>query len=86
VVIDLDPSRLTVADPVTLVGQATGANALGLVLTGGEDHALAATFPPDAVPEGWQVVGRVLPADATVPGVLVAGAPWQEPVGFEHFR
>jgi thiamine-monophosphate kinase len=43
------------------------------VLTGGEDHALVATFPPDAtLPEGWQVVGAVAAGE---PGVLVGGQP-----------
>ncbi|MGI8457080.1 MAG: thiamine-phosphate kinase [Propionibacteriaceae bacterium] len=86
--IDLDPATLAIADPVVLVGQATGTNALGLVLTGGEDHALVATFDPETVPDGWQVVGVVLTesSDTERPAVLVDGAPWQDAAGWEHFR
>ncbi len=86
--IDVDPATLVIADPVVLVGQATGTDALGLVLTGGEDHALAATFDPGSVPAGWQVVGVVLPPaiDPADPAVLVGGAPWEDSAGWEHFR
>ncbi len=36
------------------------AHALAWVLTGGEDHALAATFPPGvALPSRWTIIGRV---------------------------
>lgn len=41
-----------------------------LVLTGGEDHALLATFPPGAVPPGFRVLGEVREGS----GVLVDGA------------
>jgi thiamine-monophosphate kinase len=39
-------------------------------LTGGEDHSLAATFPPSAaLPARWRVIGTVRPAaDAPAPG------------------
>ena len=49
--IDLDSSTLTPDDPVQVVGQATGIDPLTFVLTGGEDHALAATFDEGFVPE-----------------------------------
>jgi thiamine-monophosphate kinase len=43
------------------------------VLTGGEDHALLATFPPDAaLPPGWTAIGAVRGGEA---GVLVSGEP-----------
>ena len=52
------------------------------VLTGGDDYALAATFPQDtALPQPWRVIGTVSPGD----GVRVDGRRW--PVGgHEHFR
>ena len=57
--------------------------ALSWVLTGGEDHSLAATFPASAgLPEGWRVVGSVH-AGA---GVTVDGAPMAGPGGWQHFR
>jgi thiamine-monophosphate kinase len=52
-------------------------------LAGGEDHALAATFPAAAaIPAGWTVIGAAL-AGA---GVTVAGQPWAGPGGWDHFR
>jgi thiamine-monophosphate kinase len=51
-------------------------------LTGGEDHALAATLPAAApVPAGLVVVGRVLPGT----GVTVDGRRWEGPGGHDHF-
>jgi thiamine-monophosphate kinase len=56
--------------------------ALQWVLTGGEDHSLAATFPPAVtLPARWTVIGEVLPGR----GVLVAGRLWTGPAGWDHF-
>jgi thiamine-monophosphate kinase len=66
---------------------ALGDSDLGLewVLTGGEDHAFLACFPPDAdLPPPFAVVGRVLPAHDE-PGVLVGGTRWAGPDGWHHF-
>ena len=58
------------------------ARALAWVLTGGEDHALAATFPPRvALPPRWTVIGEVVAGQ----GVLVDGQPWTGPAGWDHF-
>lgn len=82
--IDLDSSVFDVPEPLQAVAAATGSDPLRLILTGGEDHALAATFAPDAVPAGWQVIGSV--ADAPdEPTVLVDGAPWESPAGHDHY-
>ncbi len=57
--------------------------ALEWVLTGGEDHALVATFPPGtALPARWRIIGEV--RDGA--GVTVDGAPHQGPGGWQHFR
>jgi thiamine-monophosphate kinase len=59
------------------------AMALNWVLTGGEDHALVAAFPPGvALPGHWRVIGQVLPGT----GVTVDGTPHAGPVGWQHFR
>ncbi len=51
-------------------------------LTGGEGHALLATFPRlTDVPQGWNVIGEVLAGEASV---LVDGMAPQE-LGFDHF-
>jgi thiamine-monophosphate kinase len=56
---------------------------LDWVLTGGEDHALVAAFPPDTgLPGRWRVIGEVREGD----GVTVDGAVRGGPGGWEHFR
>ena len=82
-------SRPTPADPQA------AAQALGWVLTGGEDHSLAATFPPGTrLPPRWRVIGTVLPAGLpagpSAPGrpghgVVVDGQPWAQAPGWDHF-
>jgi len=84
--IDVDPDAFEVAEPLTAVASAYGTQPLRWVLAGGDDHALVATFPDDAVlPEGFVVVGRVGPATDD-PVVTVAGAPWTLDAGHDHFR
>ncbi len=64
------------------------ASALGVdpylwVLAGGDDHALAATFPPGAeLPPSFRVIGSV--HEGT--GVTVDRKPWQGGTGWDHFR
>ena len=87
VTIDVDRSAFEVAEPLQAVAAATGTDPYALVLTGGEDHALAATFPATATPpDGWRVVGRVQRPGQNLAGVLVDGAPWTSAPGFDHFR
>lgn len=51
-------------------------------LGGGEDHALAASFPADAgAPPGWSVIGKVLDGN----GVTVDARPWHGRGGWDHF-
>ena len=59
VTVDLDLAAFEVPDVLQAVAAATGKDPYVLLLTGGEDHALAACFPDAAaVPEGWRVIGR----------------------------
>lgn len=82
VLIDVESSLLTVPDGVQRVASATGRPALGFVLAGGEDHALAATFPAGtALPEGWARIGEV----RSGAGVLVDGRPFDGRPGWDHF-
>ena len=56
--------------------------ALDWVLTGGEDHALVATFPPGTgLPGSWRIIGQVLGGS----GVTVDGASRPGRGGWEHF-
>jgi thiamine-monophosphate kinase len=81
VAIDVRRDAFEVAEPLHAVAAATGADPLQFVLGGGDDHALLATFPPAAVPEGWLVVGSV----AEGAGVTVDGASYDGPTGWTHF-
>jgi thiamine-monophosphate kinase len=88
VVVDLQRSAFEIADPIAAVGAAVGVDALDLVLTGGDDHALAATFPSTVeLPETWTVVGSVLEAseDRSAGSVLLDGEPYVGVPGFRHF-
>jgi thiamine-monophosphate kinase len=92
--IDLSSARLAPGDDLlaaarsldvgrTERGSSPGhTQALAWVLSGGEDHALAATFPPGvALPVRWTVIGEV----RTGQGVLVDGQPWAGSAGWDHF-
>ncbi|MBB3085841.1 thiamine-phosphate kinase [Geodermatophilus sabuli] len=99
VVVDLDRTALVQATleppgPLQQVAAALGGDPLAWVLTGGEDHALIATFPPDAaLPDGWTTIGAVREAPEG-PAVLVEGEPGEivaealgaEGTGHVHFR
>lgn len=62
--------------------RALNADPLHWLLGGGDDHALAACFPPDVdLPMAWSVVGRVGAGE----GVLVDGKPWDGPAGWLAF-
>jgi thiamine-monophosphate kinase len=87
VTVDLDLSAFEVPDVLQAVASATGKDPYALLLTGGEDHALAACFPDAAaVPHGWRVIGRTraVGADETA-AVLVDGRVWEGPAGWDHF-
>jgi thiamine-monophosphate kinase len=56
---------------------------LSWVLAGGDDHALAATFPARTpLPQPWKVIGKV----TTGSGVFLDGRKWINAGGWEHFR
>jgi thiamine-monophosphate kinase len=93
VLIDLSSDRLSPGEDLQAAARSffgrTGrgatpeyAQALTWVLSGGEDHALAATFPPGtALPPRWTVIGRVHEGR----GVLVDGREWAGSAGWDHF-
>ena len=56
------------------------------VLGGGEDHGLLAAFPADvSLPDGFRVVGRVVPSAPDEPAVTVDGAVPGVVAGWDHF-
>jgi thiamine-monophosphate kinase len=91
--IDLDPAAFPIADQLRETAAQLGVEVLDWVLTGGEDHALAACFPAAAaLPPGWTAVGRVLEraaaeaAEVTAePLVTVAGRGRAGARGWDHF-
>jgi len=81
--IDVFSAALPVPQRLIDVGSALGVDPLRWVLTGGEDHALAATFPCDVVlPQGWAAIGMVRKGN----GVVVDGRSYDGPGGWDHFR
>lgn len=92
VAIDVSAGALDLGDPLTAAASAIFSRTspsslpshrtLAWVLTGGEDHALAATFPASCpLPARWRVIGAVRAGS----GITVDGAPYQGPGGWEHF-
>ena len=76
--IDLTAAALPVTPRLAEVAAALGRDPLIWVLTGGDDHALVATFGPDAaLPPGWDVIGRVhaMPPVQQESGERVGAAP-----------
>ncbi|HEU5265549.1 MAG TPA: thiamine-phosphate kinase [Jatrophihabitans sp.] len=80
--IDLRAELLEMPARLREVGSALNVDPLIWVLTGGDDYALAATFPATVdLPDSWRVIGAVAAGE----GVRVDGRRW--PVGgHEHFR
>ncbi|WP_026425393.1 thiamine-phosphate kinase [Actinokineospora inagensis] len=83
VAIDVRSDLVEVHQRLVDVATALGGDPRHWVLTGGEDHALAATFPdPHGVPDGWRVIGTV--GHGT--GVTVDGAVYTGGTGWQHWR
>jgi thiamine-monophosphate kinase len=82
--IDLESGLLPHADALRAAASSVGArDSLDWILTGGEDHALAATFPQGTALTGrWTVVGRV--SDGR--GVWVDSRRFERLSGWAHFR
>jgi thiamine-monophosphate kinase len=83
--IDIRSGAIDIPTQMNDIGQAVGVDPMQWVLTGGEDHAIVATFPPDVkLPARWKVIGEVLNPSA-LPQVTVDGAPWTRKGGWDHF-
>lgn len=79
----IDVEAAAVADPALRpVARALSTDTLSWILTGGEDHAFAATFRAGTpLPARWRRIGSVCSGS----GVTVDGAPWAGPAGWESF-
>lgn len=81
--IDIRSTALDLHPRLVEVAAALGKDPLTWVLTGGDDHALVATFPADtALPAPWEPIGRV----AVGSGVTVDGNPHEGAGGWDHFQ
>lgn len=79
--VELDPAAFVVGEPVAAAAERLGADPLDWVLSGGEDHALAAVFPAGvALPPPWRIVGDVVAGQ----GVHVRGREIGH-AGWDHF-
>jgi thiamine-monophosphate kinase len=83
VVLEIDTAGWEIPEPMQSAAAAYNVDAKDWMLTGGDDHALLATFPTtEAVPEGFVVIGRVALGD---PGVVVDGLLRDAAGGHRHF-
>lgn len=83
VAIDVSRDAFEVPRQMRDAAQALGVDPYSWILAGGEDHALAATFPAAAtLPSGWRPIGRVTEGA----GLTVDGAAYEGPTGWDHFR
>lgn len=88
--IDLYRDTFTVPGPMRDAATALGVDPMSWLLAGGDDHALAATFPRSvALPDDWTVIGEVLEASlfSEGDGVTVGGRRYAGgATGWDHFR
>jgi len=83
VVVALETARLLPDQPIIDAAAAFNLDPLAWVLTGGDDHALLATFPAGVpLPEGFTIVGKILGGE---PEVLVDGVRHEGSGGHDHF-
>lgn len=84
--IDLHTAALEVPDAFEAVGMALNVDPLSFVLSGGEDHALLATFPQWVpLPAGWRSIGEVFEAGESGTAVTVDDEAYDGPTGWTHF-
>lgn len=80
VAIDVRSAAFEIPEPLHAVAAATGADPITIILGGGDDHSLLATFPAE-LPAGWTAIGTVADGE----GVTVDGLPYDGPTGWRHF-
>lgn len=86
---NVDSGSLVIPDQMRDAASALGVDPYMWILAGGDDHALAATFPPDVeMPPQWLVIGEVTTAQPGTSGksaITVDGRTYTGPTGWDHF-
>jgi thiamine-monophosphate kinase len=81
--IDIHTDAFEIPSQMRDAASALGVDPYAWILGGGDDHALAATFPHQvSLPPYWRAIGVV--HEGT--GVTVDGKPWSGSTGWDHFR
>lgn len=84
VTINIDSQRLPREPELLATASAFGADPIEWILTGGDDHCFAATFPAGIdLPQGFTRIGGV--TEIQEAPVLVDGAVFTKEGGFSHF-
>ena len=82
VVIDIETKAFEIPEPLAAAASAFNGDAMEWILSGGEDHAFAATFATALdVPSGWIIIGSV---ESGAPKVTVDGQEYLRR-GWDHF-
>lgn len=83
VVLQIDSTGWEIPEPMQAAAAAYNTDPKTWMLTGGEDHALLATFPANAkLPDGFEAIGQVEEGDAAV---VVDGELRTDAGGHRHF-
>jgi thiamine-monophosphate kinase len=81
--VELRSDAFELAEPLLAAAERLTTDPLRWVLTGGDDNAFVACLPPDVpVPPGARVIGAVVEGS----GVLVDGAHYAGPQGWDHYQ
>jgi thiamine-monophosphate kinase len=85
VTLDIDAGSWEIPDALASAAAAYNVDPRVWMLTGGDDHALLATFSPrKKLPEGFFRIGSVV--KRTDDAVLVNGQPFAGGSGYDHFK
>lgn len=84
VALEISTEGWEIAEPLQAAASAYHVDPIEWMLTGGDDHALLATFPPGRKkpPKAFRVIGSVVAGE---PAVVVDGVPREADGGFRHF-
>jgi thiamine-monophosphate kinase len=87
VAIDLSREAFEIPQALIDVAAALGVDPYPWILAGGDDHAMAATFPAlTTLTDEWRLIGAVIERTAAAT-VTVDGEPYLDsPPGWDHFR